>query len=42
MKIETKQGSVVDRVIDGIINDIISGKLQPGMRLATEPELSLQ
>lgn len=40
MNIETKQISVVEKVVDGIINDIISGKLQPGARLATEPELS--
>lgn len=39
---ETKQGSVVDRVMDGIVNDIISGKLPPGARLATESELSQQ
>ena len=33
-------GSVVDQVINGIINQIISGELRPGDKLPTEPELS--
>ncbi len=32
--------SAVDRVVDEIINEIITGKLFPGRRLATEPELA--
>lgn len=32
--------SAVDRVVDAIINEIISGNLHPGDRLPTEPELS--
>ena len=34
--------SVVDQVINGIINQIISGELKPGDKLPTEPELSAQ
>lgn len=34
--------TVVDRVMNGIINDIIAGKIKPGEKLATEPELSQQ
>lgn len=37
-----KRVSVVDRVMDGIINAIISGELQPGGQLPTEPELCKQ
>ena len=32
--------SAVDLVVDRITNEIISGELQPGDRLPTEPELS--
>ena len=28
--------TVVDRVMNGIINDIISGKIKPGDKLSTE------
>ncbi|PHV69421.1 GntR family transcriptional regulator [Sporanaerobium hydrogeniformans] len=31
--------SVVDRVVDGIITDIIEGKIEPGAQLPTEPVL---
>lgn len=34
--------TVVDRVMNGIINDIISGKIKPGDKLSTETELSQQ
>ena len=34
--------SVVDRVLDGIITEIIEGKLNPGDKLPTEPELCKQ
>jgi len=38
--LEEKKESIVDRVMNGIINDIIEGNLNPGDRLPTEPELS--
>lgn len=41
-KKSSERVSVVDRVIDGIVNDIIRGDLKPGGRLPTEPELSKQ
>jgi GntR family transcriptional repressor for pyruvate dehydrogenase complex len=40
MEEKTKKISAVDRVVEEIINSIISGKLKPGDRLPTEPELS--
>lgn len=36
---ETKRGSAVSQVFDGIINEIIEGRLRPGDRLPTESEL---
>lgn len=38
----TQANTVVDRVMNGIINEIISGKIKPGDKLATELELSQQ
>ncbi|NLC74436.1 MAG: FadR family transcriptional regulator [Clostridiales bacterium] len=35
-----KKPSAVDHVVDAIIDEIISGKIRPGERLSTEPELS--
>lgn len=32
--------TVVDRVVNGLVNDIISGRLKPGDKLETEAELS--
>ena len=34
-----RRGSVVERVINGIISSIIEGELRPGDQLPTEPEL---
>lgn len=34
--------SAVDQVVDGIIDDIIDGKLMPGDKLPTEPDLALK
>ena len=34
--------SAVDQVADGIIDDIIDGKLMPGDKLPTEPDLALK
>ena len=34
-----KKKSVVDRVADGIVSGIISGRFQPGSKLPTEVEL---
>ena len=37
-----KKKSVVDRVVDGIVSEIISGEIQPGSKLPTEIELCKQ
>ncbi len=37
---DEKKKSVVNRIMDGIIDDIIEGKLSPGDKLPTEPELA--
>ena len=37
---ETKKKSVVDQIMDGIVDAIIEGKLSPGDKLPTEPELA--
>lgn len=37
-----KKKSVVDRVVDGIVSEIISGEFQPGSKLPTEVELCRQ
>lgn len=42
MEINNQAGSVVDQVINGIINQIISGELKPGDKLPTEPELGAE
>ena len=42
IEIKNPSGSVVDQVINGIINRIISGELRPGDKLPTETELSAQ
>lgn len=34
-----KKRSVVDKVTDGIVSGIISGRFQPGSKLPTEVEL---
>ncbi len=39
---EEKKKSVVDQVMDGIISDIIEGKINPGDKLPTEMELCAQ
>ncbi len=36
---ENNKVSVVDMVLDGIISDIIEGRLNPGDKIPTEPEL---
>ena len=38
----TQANTVVDRVMNGIVNEIIEGRIKPGDKLATEPELSAQ
>ncbi len=40
IEVNHQTSSVVDQVINGIINEIISGSLKPGDKLPTEPELS--
>ncbi len=42
IEVNHQSSSVVDQVINGIINEIISGKIKPGDKLPTEPELSAQ